>query len=201
MTPVGETATVRRPALVVIGLVGLGGSVMALALAPLLMPDSYSWLSNTTSESAAQGVSGAWLGRLGLLLFGLSVLVLAAAQARTWPPLATALHASFGALLAATAAFSTRSWVPDASFDRTEDALHSVAATAMGFAFALGVVTVLVTDRHMGAGRRSVGITAVSAAVVLPLGMSLWPAVDGVLQRAMFAVAYLWYAIEVLHRR
>jgi hypothetical protein len=128
-------------------------------------------------------------------------LLLTAAQARTSPPLATALHASFGALLAAAATFSTRSWLPGASFDHTEDALHSVAATAMGFAFALGVVTVLVTDRHMGPGRRSVGITAVSAAVVLPLGMSLWPDVDGVLQRAMFAVAYLWYATEVLSPR
>lgn len=54
------------------------------------------------------------------------------------------LHAAFGVLLAASAAFSTRPWREGAAFDRTEDALHSVAGTAMGFAFALGAVAVLV---------------------------------------------------------
>ena len=35
--------------------------VLALALAPLLMPASYSPIAHTTSESAAQGLAGAWL--------------------------------------------------------------------------------------------------------------------------------------------
>jgi hypothetical protein len=40
-------------------LVGLCSSAVALASAPALMPPTYSWISHTTSESAAQGVSGA----------------------------------------------------------------------------------------------------------------------------------------------
>jgi hypothetical protein len=162
------------------------------------MPDDYSWVAHTTSESAAQGVPDAWLARLGLLLFGLSVLLATSVLGRTWGMVASSAHCAFGSLLAASAAFSTRSWRADAVFDRTEDLLHSVAATAMGFAFALGVVAVLVVGRDLGPGRRAAGIVAVVASVALPLGMTGWPGAAGALQRAMFAIAYLWYAAEVV---
>ncbi|HET9901772.1 MAG TPA: hypothetical protein VFR46_12025 [Actinomycetes bacterium] len=63
-------------------MVGLALSAIALGAAPALMPDDYSWIGHTTSESAAQGVSGAWLARLGFLLFGLSAIWLAAQRLR-----------------------------------------------------------------------------------------------------------------------
>jgi hypothetical protein len=59
-------------------LAGLVASAIALGAAPLLMLPAYSWMQHTVSESAAQGVSGAWLVRLGFLLFGFPVLSLAA---------------------------------------------------------------------------------------------------------------------------
>jgi hypothetical protein len=69
----------------------LAASAVALALAPLLMPPSYSWLSMTTSESAAQGVGGAWLARLGFVLFGLSGwLLVVVVRHREWGPAASA---------------------------------------------------------------------------------------------------------------
>jgi len=37
---------------------------------------------------------------------------------------------------------------------------------------------------------------AIGASIVVPLAMSVWPDIDGVLQRVMFAVAYGWYAAE-----
>ena len=52
-------------------LAGLVASGLALALSPALLPENYTWVSNTTSEAAAQRVEGAWLARLGFLLFGL----------------------------------------------------------------------------------------------------------------------------------
>jgi hypothetical protein len=186
--------------LVVLGaLTGFAVSAVALGLAPLLMPDDYSWVARTTSESAAQGVSGAWLARSGLLLFGLSVIAVAQLRAREWPPIARWLHVGFGSLLTATAAFSTRPWRADTPFDRTEDALHSVAATAMGFAFALGVAAVLVLrPRDGGTIRQVIGGAAVLAAVALPAAMWMWPDAQGVLQRSMFLIAYLWCITEAL---
>lgn len=67
-------------------------SFLALSLAPLNMPASYSWLRHTTSESAAQGIEGAWLARLGFLLFGLTVLWLSERLIDEWPPLVRLLH-------------------------------------------------------------------------------------------------------------
>jgi hypothetical protein len=180
-------------------ILGLAASATALAAAPLLMPGSYSWLSMTTSQSAAQGIPGAWLARLGFLIFGLSVLLLAAVRRRTWPPAATALHAAFGMLMLAAAAFSTRAWQPGAAFDPTEDTMHSVAATAMGFAFALGVTATALPVRSRHPPRRwPPDAAAVLAAILLPLAMSTLPAATGALQRTMFGIAYAWNAAEAL---
>ncbi len=186
---------------VVLAPIGLLCSVTALGLAPALMPDDYSWVTNTISESAAQGVDGAWLARLGLLLFGLSVLLTTALRTAAWNRVTVWLHATFGALLTAAATFSTRPWRPHAPFDSAEDALHSIAATAMGFAFALGMVALLVIHPRAEAGRRVIAIAAAVAATALPVAMGLLPEAQGIFQRIMFAVAYLWFATEALLAR
>ena len=171
---------------------------MALALAPLLMPDSYDWVSNTTSESAAQGVSGAWLARLGFLMFGLAVVWLTAISGPQWGSWGSLFHGMFGVLMAATAAFSHRPFEPGIAFDRIEDLLHSVAATAMGFAFALGVFAVMVHGPIRSIPRRALHVVALAASVIIPLSMGAWSGSAGLLQRSMFLIAYLWYAIGAL---
>ncbi|MFR9780625.1 DUF998 domain-containing protein [Micromonospora sp. MS34] len=193
----GAAATARRRIAAGV-LAGLCLSAAALAAAPSLMPTSYSWVAQTTSESAAQGVDGAWLARLGFLLFGLSVTALAFVAAGRWGRWSAALHYGFGAFMAAAAAFSTRPWT-GAGYNPTEDALHSVSATAVGVAFAAGVVTAAIHRRaRRPGGQTALDIVAVAASVVVPLGMSALPDVDGALQRTMFAVAYGWYALAAL---
>lgn len=199
MTGHAGTERAARAPLTLLALGGICASAVVLGLAPLLMPEDYSWVTNTTSESGAQGIGGAWAARVGFLLLGLAVLVVAYLRASAWPRVATYLHVSFGLLLAAVAAFSARSWRPGAPFDHTEDALHSMAATAMGFAFALGVVAVLVFHpRCPDPARRAMAVVAIVASVALPGAMWLWPGAQGVFQRAMFLVAYVWYAAEAL---
>jgi len=179
-------------------LVGLAASAAALAGAPALMPPGYSWVSQTTSESAAQSVQGAWLARTGFVLFGLSVILLATICTRPWGPLATALHASFGAMLIAAAVFSHRPWMAGEDVDRVEDVLHSVAATAMGFAFASGVVVTAFMRSRADAWPRAFDVVAVVASVAIPLSLAAWPDIGGVLQRLMFVVAYAWYSAEAV---
>lgn len=177
-------------------------SAVAVGLAPGVMPASYSWVAHTTSESAAQGVDGAWLARLGFLVFGLAVLGLCVVAQRRWSGLATVMHGGFGVLMLAATAFSARSWEAGVPFDQVEDLLHSVAATAMGFAFALGVLAVASGGwRHRRMVRRILDVLAVAASVVIPLSMMAAPDLAGVLQRSMFAIAYLWYLGESLERR
>lgn len=180
-------------------LAGLVASAVAISVAPTMMPPGYSYVSQTTSESAAQGLHGAWVARLGFVCFGLSVIFLATLRRRQWGSWAVGLHATFGALMTATAAFSHRPWQSTTSYDRTEDLLHSVAATGMGFAFALGVVAAMLWQTDPSRRWRLLDVAAIGASVVLPLGMAAIPEAQGLLQRAMFAVAYLWYAREAVH--
>ncbi len=176
----------------------LGLSTAALALAPLALDESYAWVEHTTSESAAQGVDGAWVGRAGFVLFGLGVLALAGVASPWWRQPGTGLLGAFAVFMIAVAAFSIRSWRPGASFDPTEDLLHSVAATAMGFAFAFGVTAVAMRRRLRGEAWRVLDVIAVAASVVLPTAMGIWGGIDGALQRAMFAIAYAWFGREAV---
>jgi hypothetical protein len=196
--PTREPVRGVRPVRAVAVVAGLAISAAALATAPALLPAGYSWISRTISESAAQGLAGGWLGRLGFLLFGLSVLLLADVCRRDWGPWGTALHAAFGVLMTAVAAFSHQPWQAGVPFDRTEDLLHSIAATGMGLAFAAGVVAVVLERARR---RRRLGfldVMAVAASVAIPLAMSAAPSADGLLQRLMFGVAYAWYVTEAV---
>ena len=176
----------------------LAASLLALAMAPLALPDSYFWIEHGTSESGAQGIEGAWVARLGFVLFGLAVIWLATLSARRWRQPATALFLTFGVCMMAVAAFSIRPWEEDAPFDRTEDLLHSSGATVMGFAFALGVVAIVVRRRIDAQPLRVLDIAAIVAATLIPIGMSIWSEAYGVMQRLMFLVAYAWYGREAV---
>ena len=111
---------------------------------------------------------------------------------------------TFGALMTAAAAFSHRPWPAGVPFDRTEDLLHSVAATGMGLAFAAGVVAVVLERKSDRRRWRVLDVVAVAASLVLPIAMTAGPSIDGVLQRLMFAVAdasYVSVSLQVWRPR
>jgi hypothetical protein len=184
-----------------LALVALAAAALCLALAPLAMPEDYSWVTRSISESAAQGIDGAWVARTGFLLMGLGTLLTALASADRWRTPGSVLLGLYGVLMMSAAALSTRSWRPDAAHSALESTLHSTAATAMGFCYALGVLAVLLADRGMPTPQRVLGVAAVASSVAVPVGMLAAPSIAGVLQRAMFALALLWLAIEAHHTR
>lgn len=173
-------------------------SAVALLAAPLIMPPGYSWLTHTTSESAAQALEGAWLARLGFLLFGLAVIWLAVFKSSVWGRAAVWFHLTFAVCMVGTAVFSHAPWLAGVPGDPVEDFLHSLTATLMGFAFAFGVVVCLLQREKGERMGRLLDVTAVAAATFLPLFMGAQPEIIGLLQRLMFAVAYLWYGSEAL---
>jgi hypothetical protein len=160
------------------------------------MPAGYSWLTHTTSQAAAQGLNGAWLARLGFILFGLAVIWLAVIRRPAWARTAVWLHIIFGVCMVSTAAFSHQPWLDGVPFDPVEDFLHSLTATLMGFAFAFGVVVRLLQRPARDRVGRVLDVTAVAAATFLPLLMATQPEIIGFLQRTMFIVAYIWYGRE-----
>jgi hypothetical protein len=172
--------------------VALGASLTALAAAPLLLASSYSWVAHTTSEAAGQGVDGAWLARVGFVAFAGGVVAVTALRARAWGRLGSSAHLVFAGCLVVVALAAARSWEPSAADDLTEDLVHSVAATVMGFAFAIGVGAVGWRRARIVPG----DLVAVTASVVLPLGMLALPTAAGLFQRVMFLCAYGWYLAE-----
>ncbi len=189
----GHLSTVANQAFVL-----LICSAVVLALAPLLMPESYSWIAHTTSESASQGTEGAWMARSGFLLFGLAVVIITSSRVRVWDLVAIISHRLFGVLMIATAVFSSRSWIVGAAYDRVEDFLHSLTASAMGFAFAFGVFARLVSRERANRSYRALDWIALIASVLVPLLMLWFSHIAGLLQRTMFIVAYVWYSAEAL---
>lgn len=173
-------------------------SAALIFLAPVAMPEGYSAISHVISESAAQGVQNAWVARFGFLTFGFSVLILSTAGARetSWPLATVWMLRVFAVCMIATAAFSHRPWVEGITYDEMEDLLHSITATGMGFAFSFGVASRLIV-RHADAVEVLFDLFALGAAIVIPLlGLQL-PEFDGLLQRLLFAIAYLWFAREI----
>jgi hypothetical protein len=183
---------VSRTQVAIIG--ALLASIACLILAPGALTDAYSVVSHTTSEAAAQGTQGAWLARTGFLLFGLGVFWLSIAK-RNWAYSARVLHGAFGILLIASAVYSHRPVVEGADYDAFEDTLHSIAATSMGFVFAMGV---LIVGWRRVSGWKIIDVVALSASVVVPLAMLLTTGWDGLWQRGMFAIAYVWYIVEAV---
>lgn len=175
----------------------LGGSLVSVVVAPLLMPSSYSIVEHSISESAAQGVEGAWLARLGLLMFGLAVLLLASIAGDRWGIWGRIAHRVWGVSMIAAGVFSHMPWL-EGPYDAFEDTLHSIASFAVGMSFIVGVLLVTFRRPHGSGPVRVLDWIAIGIALVVPLIMFNLTDIAGLVQRVMFAVAYLWYGIQAL---
>jgi hypothetical protein len=162
----------RRAAVGVVAL--LAGAMALLTVAPLWLPSSYSWVEHGTSESAAQGIDGAWVARSGFIVFGVAVVWLVQLRSTAWGWPGTILHLAFGVGMFGVAAFA--------------------APTVVGVGFIAGVVAVMVSRRLPSVRAALPDLAALAVAVAVPMTMStsLW----GILQRLMFLTAACWYARE-----
>lgn len=194
MEPPSSTSARRSLGAVALLIVSAG----CLLGAPLAMPADYSWISHAVSESAAQSLERAWLARLGFLAFGWAVLWLAARSRPVWGRFATWMHGAFAVSMTATAAFSHKPWRDGVPVDLFEDALHSVAATVIGFSFTLGVLARFLRRPRGERARRAFDVVAMVAATGIPIAMLNLPEMDGLIQRVMFAISYAWYLVEAL---
>jgi len=195
LQPAGS-ARLRTLAIAVIPLLLVSAALVVLAA--WAMPEGYSWLVLSISESAAQAQQHGWIARLSFLCFGSAVLLLSLAMRGRWPRLTYWCHLVFAASMFGSAAFSHSPWQPGAPNDPVEDFLHSVFATGMGFAFCTGVVARFIQRGPGAVIGRSVDILALLVATALPLLLASSFGVGGLVQRVMFGVAYLWYGREAL---
>lgn len=175
-------------------------SVASILISPFFMPMDYSWITNTISESAAQGLNNAWITRLGFITFGLGVIGLSVYLNNDWPITVRVCHAIFGISMLFVAAFSMRHWDNRVDFDPTENMLHSVFANAMGFAICLGVLFSFF-KRGSDSWGKFFDIMVAGSSIIIPILMLYYPNTDGLIQRFMFGVSYFWYLRELMVKR
>ncbi len=169
---------------------GIAAIIGAMAIAPFLSHPEYSSLAHTTSELGGQSMPNAWIMNGGFLAYGLGVACGALSRLRKTPALA-AVMLLFAGALAGTAVFSAGSAAFRLPHDPVEDALHSFFSGLVGTAFALACAIRLFAPGGNRRDRTSwLGLVA-SAAV--PLAMTRLPGLDGLLQRGMFAISFVWF--------
>lgn len=172
-------------------------SAVCVAVAPYLMPESYSVVENAISASGGQGIDAAWVARTGFLLLGFAVLLLSIVRSSQWGFWGRLVMRIYGISMIAAAAYAHKPWL-DVPFDQFEDLLHSVAATTVGAAFTIGVLLVTARRGPNAGWVRAFDLLAVAAAVIIPVTMFNVTDVEGLVQRIMFVIGYLWFGAEAV---
>jgi Protein of unknown function (DUF998) len=172
-------------------LIGALIAAAAMTIGPTFNVEGYSSVRHTTSELGAQDTPGAWIMNAGFIAFGAGVLIdaLRGLHAARLPAV---LFMVFGVSMIMTGVFSHRPIDAGAPYSILEDDLHSLFSSAVGVAFAFGVLAFMFVRR--GVGPVAAHWAAVAAATILPLAMNFYPGVEGVLQRSMFLVSFVWLA-------
>jgi hypothetical protein len=179
--------TASQPRLIVA--IGIAGFALAALIAPTLSHPAYSSLSHTLSELAGQLMPNAWIMRIGFVSFGSAVVIASLMLIRAAPGVFGAL-VLFGAAMIGAAIWSHLPIPAISGGSQAEDDFHSIAASAMGGAFALACGARAWTRRAKGPDWMSLSGLAISVAI--PAIMFQVPAITGGAQRLMFLFSFAW---------
>lgn len=175
--------------------VGLFLSMILLAVAPLVVDGSYSVVEHTLSEAGGQGVSGAWALRAGLVLASGSVLAMTVTSpAAVWEPSARWALRVYTLALLMLAAFPTTSW-EGAGQNEMVGTIHTASGVTGGLAFIIGVLVVSKSRPATETRAKVLDWTVIAAVALIPQAILISTA-DGLLQRLMVALGYLWLFAE-----
>lgn len=161
----------------------------AVLFGPWYAPAMYSPVSQVISELAAQNTPGNRIMATTFVLVGLAIaadgLLSAGQDHLPWQAVPFVL---FGLCFAAAGLFGHRPYVDALPWNPLAHTIHSVIASVSGTVLSIGLGWQAFTTPS----RPYRWWTAVLAAVCLifPLAMLLWPAVQGVTQRLMYALIF-----------
>jgi hypothetical protein len=163
--------------------------VAVMLLLPLWSFDGYSMLEHTTSHLGAQGSPNAWVMNVTFVIAGVAAL-LAGWRVPGGHPLPLLLLGIFAISLALTGFYRHEPLVAGIETNDFEDRRHSLFATTTGFGFVAFAVSMAFASRERR--DRALAVAAAALATLLSLGMAAWPELRGLLQRAMFVMAFGW---------
>lgn len=168
--------------------IGILLCLAAILLGPFLSHPDYRLLAHTISGLAGQNMPGAWIMQAGLAAFGISTAV-GAAPALGQRPVMTVAVVIFGLALTGAAMWQGAPIDLSLGYDARDDLWHSALFGLAGAAFALACAADIL-------GRlpafRPLSWVGVMASAIIPFAMLVAPDQAGLLQRAMFAISFLW---------
>lgn len=173
----------------------LGASMAAVAAAPVFMPDGYSWIANTISESGAQGIDRAWVARAGVATAGVAVMMLVLAAGDLLPATSRLAFFLYALALFAAVAFPEKPWFEGSEGNLTAD-LHTAAAFLAGLCFAVGVIALSPHRSPTEKATRLFDTAMVGMIVTIPPLMLLFVSYEGLLQRILVVMGYAWLFLE-----
>ena len=175
-----------RPTLIV--------SLLILAVAPLLIGDSYSVTEHTLSESGAQGIEGAWVLRTGVLLTSFSVLAMALTARSVWGRAARWWLRIYALALVMLVVFPEAPW-DGSAHSRIVASIHTVFGATGAIAFIFGVMAVSASRPRSQLRARVFDWVAIAAVALIPQIMLLVTN-DGLWQRFTVVLGYVWLISE-----
>ncbi len=165
---------------------GILAFVAAVVAGPLYTVTGYSAVRNLISELSAQNTPGNWIMSAAFLTLGAGIV---ADGTRSF-----AFHQlpfiAFGVFMALAGIFSHKPIDLQLTYVEWEHTAHSALATAAGVSVTVGFVWQAV-HLQMPLHRLLVAVLALMC-VVLPLAMFRFPEVQGVVQRVMYALVFMW---------
>ena len=159
---------------------------LAVIAGPSYSVSEYSALHNLISELAAQNTPRNWLMASAFMALGAGIVIDGwRKQARhLWPFIA------FGMLMALAGLFGHRPLSPTTQFVGWVHEAHSALATGAGISITLGFLWQSV--RQQARRQRLVSALMAFVCVIFPLAMLWWPDWQGITQRAMYCMVFLW---------
>lgn len=176
-------------------------TLIAHTIEEVMVPELYSWRSNTISDLAAQQYPFSWIMSVGLIIFGgfllLGSLLQIVLKRRVWYREAPIMLCAASIILAGI--FATKPFFPTSSISAGLDNAHSVFATISGFALALAILS-----HPLPIGRLSKKDTITSfsllaiftlIAVFYSISDIFFKEIVGIPQRFLWLVGVIWIMI------
>jgi hypothetical membrane protein len=166
--------------------VGILLFVLAVVAGPFYTVPGYSVVGNLVSELAAQNTPRNAVMAAGFVALGVGIAV--DGVRRFARPLAP--FVAFGVFMALAGLFGHRPITPGVDHVAWIHDAHGALATAAGFSITIALAWQAV--RQPARGLRIVAAVLAVACVAMPLAMLGFPAVQGLIQRAMYLLVFAW---------
>lgn len=170
--------------------------LVVMFVLPFFSVESYSIIKNTTSHLGAQNAPNAWIMNVTFILLGVCCLLEAWLHlGNFW--LHKILLSVFGLGLMFTGIFQHAPILADVIFDATQDKLHSIFATIVGFSFTFFAFSSAFIEKTLK--HRILDIAVAFVVTALSLLTFYLPEYSGIWQRVLFIFSFTWL-IFILER-